>query len=226
MTRQYEDDNILRYVNSLVPSELKNKFNKSNNEITSLLNAIRPLLYWFKKDFMHWMDKNPLCINCNIPMVLQFAKGSSWKIRSIEYYYCHKCSFTQNFPRYGEVVKVADSRIGRCSEWSFLFGAILNSLSIKTRIVHDFLDHCWNEAFTGGRWIHIDSTLEFPISFDHPYYYEKNWNKKYLYVLAFSSKNVEDITSSYSMQWKNVIGRRDRRKTNNISNIQKAYVSL
>jgi peptide-N4-(N-acetyl-beta-glucosaminyl)asparagine amidase len=27
-----------------------------------------------------------------------------------------------------------------------LFGAMLSSLGMKTEIIHDFLDHCWNEA--------------------------------------------------------------------------------
>jgi hypothetical protein len=49
-----------------------------------------------------------------------------------------------------------------------LFGAVLSSLSLETRLVHDFLDHCWNEFLIGGKWIHIDSTLDYPISFDNP----------------------------------------------------------
>ena len=60
-----------------------------------------------------------------------------------------------------------------------LFGGIMNALNIKTRIVHDFLDHCWNEAIIDGKWVHIDSTLAYPISLNHPYYYEQNWGKKY-----------------------------------------------
>jgi len=54
-----------------------------------------------------------------------------------------------------------------------LFGAILNSLSIESRLVHDFLDHCWNESLINGNWLHVDSTLEFPISFNHPHIMNK-----------------------------------------------------
>jgi len=86
-----------------------------------------------------------------------------------------------------------------------LFGAILNSLSIESRLVHDFLDHCWNESLINGNWLHVDSTLEFPISFNHPHYYEQNWGKKYRYVLAFSSDNLEDVTMRYSGQWNDVL---------------------
>jgi hypothetical protein len=55
----------------------------------------------------------------------------------------------QVFPRYGEIIKIAESRTGRCSGWCILFGAILNSLYIETTIVHDYLDHCWNDS---NRW--------------------------------------------------------------------------
>jgi hypothetical protein len=32
-----------------------------------------------------------------------------------------------------------------------------------------------------GQWVHIDSTLDYPISLNHPYYYEENWGKEYEY---------------------------------------------
>jgi peptide-N4-(N-acetyl-beta-glucosaminyl)asparagine amidase len=56
--------------------------------------------------------------------------------------------------------------------------------------------------------MHIDSTLDYPISFNHPYYYEQNWGKKYSYVLAFSSDSLEDITKRYTQQWDLVQQRR------------------
>ncbi len=121
--------------------------------------------------------KHPLCI--------QHVIGNSWESRAVENYTCPICKSYRVFPRYGEIKKIADSRIGRCSEWSILFGTILNSLSIQTRLVHDFLDHCWNESLIDGIWTHIDSTLEYPISLDHFEYYEKNWGKKYSLVLSF-----------------------------------------
>lgn len=110
--------------------------------------------------------------------------------------------------------KIAQTRIGRCSEWSMLFGAILNSLSFPTRIVHDYLDHCWNETYIRSSWIHIDSTLEYPISFNHPHYYEQNWSKEYEHVIAFSSNRIEDVTRFYTEKWDNeVLIRRKKNKT-------------
>lgn len=73
-------------------------------------------------------------------------EGNSWKIPKVEIYTCSACNYEYVFPRYGEILKIAETKTGRCSEWSFLLGAMLSSLGIKTRIVHDFLDHCWNET--------------------------------------------------------------------------------
>lgn len=57
----------------------------------------------------------------------------------------------------------------------------------------------------------MDSTLEYPISLDHPHYYEQNWGKKYEYVLAFSNDRVEDVTQTYTQNWDAVIKRREEK---------------
>jgi peptide-N4-(N-acetyl-beta-glucosaminyl)asparagine amidase len=83
------------------------------------------------------------------------------------------------------LIRGGQTRPARCSEWSVLFEfikihnfeSIMNQLTIEGRIVHDFLDYCWNEATVDRKWVHIDSTLEYPISLNHPYYYEQNWGK-------------------------------------------------
>lgn len=193
---------------------------------SSFLNSLKELMIWFKKDFMRWIDKNPSCDNCGRQLALEYIPGNTWKIRGIENYSCSFCNAVFSFPRYGKIKKIADNRMGRCSEWTFLFGAMLNSISIRTRIVHDFLDHCWNECFIGGQWIHIDSTLAFPISFDHPTYYEKNWNKKYIFVLAFSKSNLEDVTTSYTMKWNQVLNRRSKLKQNQLDVFKDYYQKI
>jgi hypothetical protein len=40
-----------------------------------------------------------------------------------------KCEYSS--PRYGEILKIAETKAGRCSERSMLFGAFLSSLGIK-----------------------------------------------------------------------------------------------
>jgi transglutaminase/protease-like cytokinesis protein 3 len=197
------NQDILNYVRVLLPEEIVKK-----TTIDSKEEPLKSVLQRFKKDFMRWTPKDPKCERCNLPMSFQFINGNSWKVRNIEKYTCSNCYSVQTFPRYSNIQEIAETRTGRCSEWSMLFGAMLNSLSIKTRIVHDYLDHCWNESLINGKWMHVDSTLDYPISFDHPYYYEQNWGKNYRYVLAFSSNSLDGVTKIYTQQWDIVQQRR------------------
>ncbi len=226
VSKQYLDKDLLESIRMLVPVEIRNEFDVAVGGNLNLMIPMTLLLNWFKQDFMKWMDKSPLCPLCNLSLNLRYVKGNSWIVRSVEYYKCPKCSFTVVFPRYGEIENIAFNRIGRCSEWSFLFGAILSSLSIQSRIVHDFLDHCWNEALIEGKWIHVDSTLEYPISINNPHYYEKNWNKKYQYVLAFSNTEITDVTKNYSFDWKTILEQRNKRKNRNMSRIIDCYEKI
>jgi len=226
VSRQYLDKGILDSVRMLVPVNIKDEFDEALSGNANLMLPMTLLLNWFKQDFMKWMDKIPVCPRCNLSMTLRYVKGNSWIVRSVEYHNCPRCSFTIVFPRYGEIENIAFNRIGRCSEWSFLFGAILCSLSVQSRIVHDFLDHCWNEALIGGKWIHVDSTLQYPISMDSPHYYEKNWNKKYQFVLAFLDKEITDVTKDYSNDWKIMHEQRNKRKDRGMSRIIDCYEKI
>jgi hypothetical protein len=68
-------------------------------------------------------------------MQAQTIIGNSWKMRKVQVFHCNNCNYEYTFPRYGEILKLAETRTGRYSEWSMLFGAILSSLGIKARIV-------------------------------------------------------------------------------------------
>jgi Transglutaminase-like superfamily len=242
VTEQYKDKEVLQVVRSLIPDNIALQATKQED------GNIIPLMRWFKNDFMRWTPKDPVCERCAapddnktntkpIPMQCQvITMGNSWKIRKIEVFKCNNCNYQYTFPRYGEILKIAKTRTGRCSEWSMLFGAILNSLDIEARIVHDFLDHCWNEAklitiIPNTGWIHIDSTLEYPISLNHPYYYEQNWGKKYEYVLAFSADKVEDVTQRYTQQqWETIqqyrVKKKDNKNKNNAIDFAKVYSAI
>ena len=206
ISEQYCNFQILEKIKSLIPDHITQ---------LNVDTKIKSLLEWFKNDFMSWTPKDPICKRCmdkgygSLPMHVRVVIGGSWKLRAMETYSCNNCYYEYSFPRYGQILKIVEARTGRCSEWSMLFGAIMNALKIEARIVHDFLDHCWNEAIINGKWVHIDSTLEYPISLDHPYYYEQNWGKKYQYVLAFSGEAVEDVTQRYTQNWGAVIKRRE-----------------
>ncbi len=226
VSKQYLDKALLESIRMLVPVKIKTEFDMAVDGNLNWMIPMALLLNWFKQDFMKWMDKSPVCPSCNLSLNLRYVKGNSWIVRGVEFHECPKCSFTMVFPRYGEIENIAFNRVGRCSEWTFLFGAILSSLSVQSRIVHDFLDHCWNEAFIKGKWIHVDSTLEYPISINHPNYYEKNWNKKYQYVLAFSNTEITDVTKNYSFNWKTISEQRKKRKNSDMSRIINCYEKI
>ncbi|MGN6822834.1 MAG: transglutaminase domain-containing protein [Candidatus Nitrosocosmicus sp.] len=123
-------------------------------------------------------SKTALSIETPKMNLKEIKEGNSWEMRKVEIYVCSTCNCEFAFPRYGEILKITETKTGRCSEWSFLFGAVLSSLGIKTRIVHDFLDHCWNEVILPSpkekNRVHIDSTSDYPTLLNHPHYYEEN----------------------------------------------------
>jgi hypothetical protein len=220
---QYNDKTILDSVKQLVPDIILESRPNLENQ------SLQPLLHWFKYDFMKWMPKELQCPSCNQgPMEFQILPGESAAVRYTENHRCNRCGSMHLFPRYFGILDIAQARIGRCCEWSILFGAILNSLSIQTRLVHDFLDHCWNESSLNENrkmnWVHIDSTLEYPISFSHPYYYEQNWGKKYEYVLAFHATDLKDVTSNYTQNWQAVQERRG--KKNKLEEFRSSYLAI
>jgi Transglutaminase-like superfamily len=254
VTEQYENQEILKKVRSLIPQDIVLKTATKEDS-----NNIIPLLKWFKNEFMKWTPKDPVCemcinrsdssgdisdsgISCRsvtiatpIMQVKKLIIGDSWKMRKVEVFVCSICKCEYAFPRYGEILKIAENKTGRCSEWSMLFGAILSSLEIKTRIVHDFLDHCWNEAMLtssssssseeDGQWVHVDSTLDYPISLNHPHYYEESWRKEYQYVLAFTADKIEDVTKTYTQKWETLQQRRLKNK-NNVLDFPKLYSKI
>jgi peptide-N4-(N-acetyl-beta-glucosaminyl)asparagine amidase len=248
VTEQYRNPEILRIVRSLIPQDIVLQTTKDEWNIV-------PLLRWFKNDFMKWTPKDPVCEMCvnrsnghrNViggssdsrsvapppPPIMQVKKiiiGNSWKIRKLELFICNSCNYEYAFPRYGEILKIAETKTGRCSEWSMLFGAMLSSLGIKTRIVHDFLDHCWNEAMISSpeseKWVHVDSTLNYPISLNHSYHYEENWAKEYEYVLAFTADKVEDVTQTYTLKWEAIQQRRSKKKAIDFPKIIHRYNNM
>lgn len=201
VTSQYEDPQVLRSVRNLIPKD-----------VLEGADLIPSLLKWFT-GFMTWTPNQISCNNCSDDsknlMQVKVQTGDSWRVRKTEIHTCNKCGAEKIIPRYSDVLKIAQERYGRCGEWSILFGAILNSVSVKSRIAYDYLDHCWNEAYVDGKWFHIDSTFQYPHSFDNAHYYEKNWKKQYVYVIAFSQDKIEDVTGRYTEQLDTVLSRRN-----------------
>jgi len=114
----------------------------------------------------------------------------------IESYMCSGCNTEVRFPRYNQVIKLLDTRNGRCGEWANCFTGIVRALGHEVRIAHDWTDHVWTEAWivTENRWVHMDPCEN---AYDAPKMYEKGWGKKLTYIVAISSKEVVDVTPRY-----------------------------
>ncbi|MEO9321767.1 MAG: transglutaminase domain-containing protein [Nitrososphaera sp.] len=211
VSEQYADPQTLDYVRALIPHEVLQLQGP---------HLVRGLLDWFKADFMRWLPSQMRCEFCTTKapdgaeagtvMQVTIEPGSTWQLRKVERYKCPSCGAERVYPRYSDVRKIAEYRLGRCGEWSILFGAVLNAASLRGRIVHDFLDHCWNEALVDGHWMHLDSTLQYPTFLDHPYHYERNWGKQYTFVIGFEPDTLQDVTLRYTEHWQTVLQRREK----------------
>jgi len=97
---------------------------------------------------MIWLN-SPKCVNCNkeTKYAGSIEPEEQDVIMRIEYYQC-ECGEKCEFNRYVNPAKIAESKTGRCSEYSNLFGAILKSLYYDVRILDNFEDHKWNEYYS------------------------------------------------------------------------------
>ena len=107
ISEQYHDCELLERVKLLVP-ELILQLNEHEDD------KIKWLLGWFKNDFMSWTPKDPICKRCmnegrgKIPLQVQVMIGTSWKSRAMEIHRSNKCDYEYTFPRYGDILKIAE----------------------------------------------------------------------------------------------------------------------
>ncbi|KAL3232249.1 Peptide-N(4)-(N-acetyl-beta-glucosaminyl)asparagine amidase [Nakaseomyces bracarensis] len=169
-------------------------------------NLVKELLRYFKQDFFSWCNK-PDCHNCGASGDDIRGVGSQrptweeakYRCGVVEVYKCNKCGSDIRFPRYGDSLKLLETRTGRCGEWADLFTLILKSFGLETRYIWNREDHVWCEYYSPHlkRWVHVDSCEQ---SFDQPYIYSINWNKKMSYCIAFGSYDVVDVSKRYILQ--------------------------
>lgn len=168
---------------------------------------VKELLRYFKQDFFKWCNK-PDCNHCGqntsenmTPLVSQGPNGEESKFNcgTVEIYKCNRCGNITRFPRYNDPIKLLETRKGRCGEWCNLFTLILKSFGLDVRYVWNREDHVWCEYFSNflNRWVHVDSCEQ---SFDQPYIYSINWNKKMSYCIAFGKDGVVDVSKRYILQ--------------------------
>ena len=179
---------------------------------------VKILLKWFKKQFFTWCNK-PKCPGCgendkNYKLLNYNDKPNEeekqfWAYRT-EKYYCNKCQREVRFARYNRTIKLLETKTGRCSEWSNLFGAILYTCGFKVRLINNFEDHVWNEFYNEEekRWIHLDSCEE---AYDTPLVYEQGWGRVMTFILGLSDDGLVEVTPRYVKDWKIVNQRRSEK---------------
>ena len=81
----------------------------------------------------------------------------------------------------------AETRCGRCGEFANCKALILRAMGFEVRHVTDWTDHVWVEVFSDSqqRWIHCDGG-----KCDENFLYERWWQKKLTYIIAFSKDEV------------------------------------
>ncbi|CAB3408449.1 unnamed protein product [Caenorhabditis bovis] len=171
------------------------------------------LLDWFKNEFFEWCD-TPKCETCGERsergkdlLAVPKKEETDYGATRVEVYECKKCKKEVRFPRYNNPAKLLETRLGRCGEWANCFTLIANAMGLEARFILDTSDHVWTEVYDrqGQRWVHCDPCENI---IDKPLIYEKGWNKKLMFVVAYGIDHVCDVTWRYVMDSKATAARR------------------
>ncbi|XP_011052920.1 PREDICTED: peptide-N(4)-(N-acetyl-beta-glucosaminyl)asparagine amidase isoform X2 [Acromyrmex echinatior] len=224
----YEDPNLQKKAKRVVPvvqleiatmtkmRDLQKSFKLENAEATSsqfeaeLIAKdlfLLELLRWFKYEFFKWVN-NPKCSTCFTECTYENVIHSvNPHCSRIELYRCQKCNIVVEFPRYTHPEPLLILRRGRCGEWANVFTLLCRSLGYDARFICDETDHVWTEIWSASnkRWIHVDPCENI---IDKPLMYEKGWQKKLTYIIAYSRDEVQDVTWRYTRDQKAVMKRR------------------
>lgn len=211
VVRLYEDPALQEAARKLIPKEtLEARQTALSTALPGRDGYLEQLLTWFKTEFFTWTNA-PKCQQCgetteNTGSEQPTAEDQRHMARRIEIYTCASGHRTR-FPRYNHPGKLLETRTGRCGEWAICFGLILRASGYETRVVLDYTDHVWNEAWSEqqSRWLHCDSC---EAKLDSPLLYEQGWGKKLTYVFAESIYGIKDVILRYTKDFEEVKKRR------------------
>ena len=209
--------------------ELQEKIKKIIPQRTEGLTSeqyVKILLKWFKKDYFSWCNK-PKCPKCgqndkNLTVITYKGTPNEQEKKYLAYktevYKCNQCQIEIRFARCNNPIILLETKTGRCSEWSNLFGAILYTCGFKVRLINNFEDHVWNEFYNEEeqRWIHLDSCEE---AYDTPLVYEQGWGRVMTFILGMSDDGLVEVTPRYVKDWKIVSERRSEKMVIKLGNI-------
>ena len=173
-------------------------------------DKVKELAKWFKEQF-HFVHDLPchVCGKKTQPKGKQPPTLSEFKhlASNVEIFYCPSCGAVTRFPRYNDVNKIIETRMGRCGEFSIAFAAMLKALSLDVRLVNDFNDHIWVEFWSDEkqRYVHVDPCENIV---DAPLVYETGWKKAVSWVVAVGEDQCQDVTKKYTQNIDGCIQRR------------------
>ena len=215
------------YKNPILQQKILNIIPKKPENCKNSETYVKFLLKWFKHDFFTWCNK-PICSVCkknnNLKIITYSGKPNEEENKFLAYnteiYFCENCKNNVRFPRYNNAIKLLETKTGRCSEYSNIFGAILYSVGFKIRIINNFEDHVWNEFYNPEekKWIHLDSCEQ---AYDTPLMYEQGWGKIMTFILGLSEYELVEVTPRYIKNWREVSKRRSEKMENKLSVILK-----
>ena len=213
----YKNPELQQKIKEIIPPRPEG----SNSE-----QYVKLLLKWFKKDYFTWCNK-PKCPKCgqndkNLSIISYTAKPNESELKYLAYktevYKCNQCQIEVRFPRCNNPIILLETKTGRCSEWSNLFGAILYTCGFKVRLINNFEDHVWNEFYNEEeqRWVHLDSCEE---AYDTPLVYEQGWGRVMTFILGMSDDGLVEVTPRYVKDWKIISERRSEKMEIKLCNI-------
>jgi peptide-N4-(N-acetyl-beta-glucosaminyl)asparagine amidase len=233
LQRDFEFEYIINLFEQRLKSyknpELQQKIKEIIPKRTEGLNSeqyVKLLLKWYKKEYFSWCNK-PKCPKCgqndkNLTIVSYKGKPNESELKYLAYktevYICNNCQLEVRFPRCNNPIILLETRTGRCSEWSNLFGAILYTCGFKVRLINNFEDHVWNEFYNEEeqRWIHLDSCEQ---AYDTPLVYEQGWGRVMTFILGMSDDGLVEVTPRYVKDWKIISERRSEKMEIKLGNI-------
>ena len=211
------EQRLQSYKNPELQQKIKEIIPKREEGSTSE-QYVKALLKWYKKEYFSWCNK-PKCSKCgqndkNLTIISYTGKPNESELKYLAYktevYKCNQCQIEVRFPRCNNPIILLDTRTGRCSEWSNLFGAILYTCGFKVRLINNFEDHVWNEFYNQEeeRWVHLDSCEQ---AYDTPLVYEQGWGRVMTFILGMSDDGLVEVTPRYVKDWKIVSERRSEK---------------
>ena len=211
------EQRLQSYKNPELQQKIKEIIPKREEGSTSE-QYVKALLKWYKKEYFSWCNK-PKCPKCgqndkNLTIISYTGKPNESELKYLAYktevYKCNECQIEVRFPRCNNPIILLETRTGRCSEWSNLFGAILYTCGFKVRLINNFEDHVWNEFYNQEeeRWVHLDSCEQ---AYDTPLVYEQGWGRVMTFILGMSDDGLVEVTPRYIKDWKIVTERRSEK---------------